>query len=162
MRRIALLLTMASIAGCTASGPQFTMPGGSVPSGQARLVVYQTGSQIVPSDYAVLLDGAKACAMRPGQVMTKDITAGQHKLAFDHPHTFGTSVLSFTAQPGETVILSASTNAHTVWANILAWPVAEYFRADTSSPRGGSVVLERPDSETAKREMAGLTGISCP
>lgn len=161
MRRPVFLLIMASLAGCTAAGPQFAMPSSPVAAGQARLVVYQTGSQIVASDYAVLLDGAKACAMRPGQVMVKDIPAGSHKLAFDHPRTFGTSVLSFSAQPGETVTISASTNAHTVWANVLAWPVAEYFRADTSSPRGGSVVLERPNAEIAKREMDGLTGVSC-
>ena len=161
MRHLALLLAATALGGCAATGPRFTMPADTAPAGQARMVVYQTGSQIIPSDYAVLLDGDKSCAMRPGQVMVKDIAPGPHKIAFDNPRTFGTSVLSFDAQAGTTVTISASTNAHTVLANVLVWPVAEYVRADTSTPRGGSVYLEQPSAEVAAKEMANLTSVTC-
>ncbi|EME71844.1 hypothetical protein H261_01307 [Paramagnetospirillum caucaseum] len=138
------------------------MPKTQVREGLSRLVVYQTGiPQIVRSDFAVLLDDGAICYMVPGEVMVRDIRAGQHKIAFDNPMTAGTSVLSFTAEAGKTVYISAAPNARSVVASLLLGPLADLATSDKTTARGGSVFLEQSTSEQAEQDVATLSKSSC-
>ncbi len=164
MRKAFLIAATTALSACATSGPAFVVPTGAMPSGQARLFVFNTQSQIIRADSVVSLDGQFICFLAGDEVMVRDIPPGQHKLAVDTPMTPGVSVLSFNAEPGKPVYIEAARNGRTMAAVGLFGVfgmVANMAASDTETPRGGSLVLEQLPEDTALKAMSSLTSCDC-
>jgi hypothetical protein len=162
LRRMICLGVVMMLGACATSGEKFQMPKAEVRDDMSRLVLYRTGINLgFGNENSVLLNDGIVCYISPGEVMVRDIRPGEYRLALDNASTPGTSVMSFRAEPGKMVYISAAPNARRVAASVALGIFGSFLSSDKSSARGGDTFIEQVTADIAKPELEQLNRCSC-
>jgi hypothetical protein len=145
----ALLLGIATLAGCGGSGPDSAALGAApLPRSQARLKIHRESALMgMALDVRVTIDGREVAGLGNDETKILDIPAGAHKITVDHWSQVGVSKLDLQAKPGTLYEIEVAVREDAAAAGLVFGVVGTVAESEANGGAGFwsiQVVKQRP------------------
>lgn len=149
-----IILASLLLANC-ASGPVYSSINQPAQE-QAKIVVYRPDAFLnMTSRFWVEVNGIEICKLHNNAFLTYDIAPGKITIASSNFGSIGTSRLTLTAKPNETVYVKMENNGQRAFSGALG--IVGQLTDETISENAGPVYLGTVSKDKAHDEMHGLS-----